>query len=124
MTRSIWKFAATLDDLVTSTVKTFTMPSEARPISVGSQLTPDGNAVVIWAVVEPWKMPHLTEERTFRFIGTGEAWPENTGPDLGVFLGTAQFDDLRLVLHVFDLGPDFHDRITQGPRTIGGTRGD
>lgn len=121
--KAIWKYAVTLSDLAASgspdrATYDVQMVPGARVISVGEQLTPDGEAVVIWAIVDR-DMAELagTERRTFRFMATGEPWPEYTGPDLGQFCGTVQFNQYRLVLHVFDLGN--LDRITEGPRTIG-----
>ena len=120
--KAIWKYAVTLDDLVKANtpegVYDVQMAPGARVISVGDQLTPDGEAVVIWAIVDP-DLAELAgkETRTFRFMATGTRWTEYTGPDLGQFCGTVQFDQYRLVLHVFDLGD--LSRIAEGPRTIG-----
>jgi hypothetical protein len=84
---TIWKYPV----LVTDTF-TIHMPTGARILSVQVQ---DGGAMM-WALVDP-DAPKVT--RTFRVAGTGHKVDA-----AGVFVGTFQMLNGRLVFHLFDLG--------------------
>lgn len=100
---AVWRFPIPVRDIGSARMDServkIEMPRDALILSVQSQ----NGDICIWAQVDPKSERHV---RTFRVVGTGYRWwagpygqtPTNTGH----FLGTCQFYDGSLVLHVYE----------------------
>ena len=92
MEQRIWKY-----ELTPGRDTTLMMPRGARTLSAGVQ----GEALVIWAMVDPQATP---EQRSFRVFPTGVTITEDDwqhGPS--AFIATVQMG--ALVFHVFEYSP-------------------
>ena len=84
----VWKWSINLEDIRHENA--ILMPEGARVLAVANQY----EALAIWALAEP-EAPRRS--RTFQVVGTGH--PISSG---GIYVGTAQFREGALVLHVFE----------------------
>lgn len=85
ITRTIWKFHLSGDD------ETLKMPKGAEILHVHAQ----NQGIRFWALVDPTAPP---ERRYFHTYGTGHPIDGNPGD----YIGTAHFDGMELVFHVFE----------------------
>lgn len=84
-------------------VQGFPMPDGARVLSVGVQDGPSGLVPVVWAVVDPKKLPPKGL-RMFLLTGTG-----HDDEITGTFVGTLTHERSGVVFHIFDLGVKEND---------------
>jgi len=85
----IWKYSLNLTE---GAQRDFEMPEGASFLHAHRQ----NGAVALWFMVDPQAEK---ETRSFALIGTGHNVPDELAP---YYLGTTHFEDLGLVLHVFE----------------------
>lgn len=88
---TIYKYAIPLTD-IRDEPHAIRMPAGAALLNA----QPQHGAIAVWALVDPNAEPC---ERRFRVVETGQ--PIDGEP--GAYLGTVQFHEGRLVLHVFEV---------------------
>lgn len=90
--RKVFKYELPVDDYFT-----LSLPKGAQVLSVQAQ----GNKPCLWALVDP---DAPTEERQFRFAGTGHSIKED--PGRLEFVSTFQTHGGSLVFHIFEVLSD------------------
>lgn len=97
VSEEIWKFPISLETLSATSEPIVELPTGARVISAQAQ----GNDLCLWAIVDPTQEKRA---RQFSIYGTGHPVIGFSHPIIKErnFIGTVQFYDGTLVLHVFE----------------------